>query len=62
MNNDIPIDPGNFFGQMTSVLGGLFLLLLGTAIFSPAMNFPSDHHPPTTLAGCPHVRTSVHGF
>jgi len=31
--NEIQIEPGFFFGQMASVLGGLFLLLLGAAIF-----------------------------
>jgi Protein of unknown function (DUF3592) len=30
--NEIQIEPGFFFGQMASVLGGLFLLLLGAAI------------------------------
>jgi hypothetical protein len=30
--NEIQIEPGFFFGQIASVLGGLFLLLLGVAI------------------------------
>ncbi len=30
--NEIQIEPGFFFGQMASVLGGLFLVLLGAAI------------------------------
>ena len=64
--NEIQIEPGFFFGQMLSVLGGLFLVSVGAAILYSIAYWRLHGRPSKAsssgYAGAEHISTAFFGM